>query len=179
LIALAVPAGAAVVHDESADGDLSTNNAAPTALAFVAGGNTIIGTTGNFGGIDRDYITFTIAPGQLLIALNMPVYTPENLGFAAFNAGTASHVPSAGTAALFLAGIHTSGTDAGTDILPLFVSSSVTGNSLPSAQLGPGDYCFVIQQTSAILTSYELEFVIEQTVPTENATWGAVKALYE
>jgi len=179
LIALALPSSAAVVHDEGVSGDLSTNPAAPTALGFAVGGNTIIGTTGYVTAIDRDYITFTIAPGQLLTALNVLVFTPNNIAFAAFNAGATSYVPSIATAGNFLAGIHMDATDQGTDALPRFVSTSVTTNSLPAPQLGPGTYCFLIQQTNAVVTSYSLEFVIEQTVPVENTTWGAVKALYE
>ena len=179
LIALALPVRAAVVHDEGVSGDLSTNPAAPTALAFAAGGNTVIGTTGNFGTLDRDYITFTIAPGQVLTALNVLLFTPDNIAFVAFNAGATSYVPSVATAANFLAGIHMDQSDQGTNAMTRFVSTSVTGNALPSPQLGPGTYCFLIQQTNAILTSYSLEFVIEQPVPVEAATWGAIKALYE
>ncbi|HEU4929273.1 MAG TPA: hypothetical protein VFU38_05535, partial [Candidatus Krumholzibacteria bacterium] len=64
------------------------------------------------------------------------------------------------------------------NLMPFFVSSSVTGNSLPTPDLGPGDYTFLIQQTSPILQSYALDFILEGTVPTSETTWGGIKALY-
>jgi hypothetical protein len=178
LILLASSAGAGVIHVELTDGDFSSDPATPTPLAFSPGGNTIVGYIFNVFRMDWDYITFTIAPGQMLVALNFLVFTPEDIGFAAFNAGTTSFYPTYATSGNFLAGIHVSGADVGTDLMPLFVSRSVTTNSLPSPSLGPGDYCFMIQQTAGIIQDYTLEFVLTGIVPTNNSTWGAVKALY-
>lgn len=177
--ALAMPAGAAVVHDESVNGDLATDPGNPTSLVFVVGGNTIIGTVSNPGVAERDYIRFTIDAGQTLSALNLIVFDPDNIAFAAFNAGTTSYVPSVATDANFLAGIHASGANEGANILPQFVCCAVTTNSLPAAELGPGDYCFLIQQTSNLTTSYSLEFVVTSDVAADGPTWGAIKALYK
>ena len=66
----------------------------------------------------------------------------------------------------------------GTNLMPVFVSTSVTGNSLPSPMLGPGDYTFLIQQTSPITQVYTLDFILEGTVSTSSTTWGGIKALY-
>lgn len=178
LVALAIPAAAATVHDESSNGDISTNPAAPTALVFATGSNVVLGTTGNPGVVDRDYITFTLAPGQILIGLTLVAFSPDNLAFASFNAGATSFVPSGATAASFLAGIHPSAANIGSNLMPLFVSSSVTGNSLATPDLGPGTYCFLIQQTNPIVQSYTLDFIVSSPVPTQNTTWGAVKSLY-
>ena len=175
LAALAAPASAAVIHDESVNGDLSSVAAAPTLLVFALGGNTVIGTTTSG---DRDFLRFTIGPNQVLSGLNLHVYTPDNLGFAAFNAGTTSYIPSGSTNAFFLAGIHVDGVDQGTDILPRFVDRAVTTYALAAPKLDPGDYCFIIQQLNTFLQYYSLEFVVEATLPTEHSTWGAVKALY-
>ncbi len=178
LVALAVPAVAAN-YDESIDGDLSTNEMAPTPLALSVGGNFVIGSTGNLTGvIDRDYLTFNIPAGHMLVGLTLHAFTPNNLAFASFNVGTTSFIPSAATAALFLAGIHPDAGDVGANLMTLFVSESVTGNSLPTPDLGPGDYCFLIQQTSPITTTYHLEFIVAAPVGTEDKTWGAIKALY-
>ncbi|HXV13293.1 MAG TPA: hypothetical protein VEC56_03720 [Candidatus Krumholzibacteria bacterium] len=178
LVALAVPAVAAN-HDESINGDLSTDPGAPTLLALSVGGNTVIGTTGNPAGVvDRDYITFNIPAGHMLVGLTLHALAPDNIAFASFNAGTTSFVPSGATAGLFLAGIHIDGGDVATNLMPLFVSESLTGNSLPTPDLGPGDYCFLIQQTSPITQGYTLEFVLAGAVPTTDKTWGAIKALY-
>lgn len=180
LLFLALPAAAAVVHNEAVDGDLSTDPNFPTPLVFGSGLNGVIGTCGNVGSPAdvRDYITFTIPAGRKLLALNLNVYAPDNLGFAAFNSGASSFIPSGATAAMFLAGIHPSGAMMGSDILPQFVCCSVTGNSLPAPELGPGTYCFLIQQTSAITTSYELEFFLDGAVSAHPSTWGAIKALF-
>lgn len=128
--------------------------------------------------IDRDYITFSIASNQVLTGLNLVAISPDNLAFAAFNAGTTSFIPGAATIGDFLSGIHLAQAQVGTDLMPLFVSSSVTTNSLSEPSLGPGDYCFMIQQTNAIFQSYTLEFYVQTAVPTEASTWGGVKALF-
>jgi len=179
-IFLSLPAGAAVVHDEGVDGDLSTDPAIPTPLSFALGGNTVIGTCGNVGSPTdiRDYLTFTIPAGQVLSHLNLLAFAPDNLAFASFNAGTSSFVPSAATDLLFLAGIHPNGGDVGSDLMPLFVNRAETQNSLAVPQLGAGSYCFLIQQTSPLTTSYTLEFVLDTSVPTQAMTWGTIKRLY-
>ena len=173
------PAGAAVIWDEGMNGDLGTDPLIPTPLALSLGGNTVIGTVSNVAGTDRDYITFTIPPFHVLSSLNLLVFTPNNLGFAAFNSGSTGFVPSAATNALFLSGIHPSAADVGMDLMPFFVNRAVTTNALPSPELGPGTYCFIIQQTSAITQSYSLEFVMQGSVPTETKTWSSIKALYQ
>ena len=138
LLALAVPVSANN-HNETTDGDLSTDPNAPTSLLLSVGSNLLTGTTGNIGGIvDRDYVTFNIPPGFALTGLNLLGFNPNNLAFASFNTGTTSFVPSGATALLFLAGIHIDGSMLGTNLMPVFVSTSVTGNSLPAPMLDPG-----------------------------------------
>lgn len=178
--ALALPAGAAVVHDETVNGDLSTNPAAPTALVFAQGGNTVAGTVRNAGAPadPQDYITFTVPAGQKLLALNLVFYSPANLSFAAFNSGATSFIPSVATDPMFLSGIHVSGSDFGTDLMPLFVTNNVTSNALSDPWLTGGTYCFVIQQANTTLTTYRLEFVLDGTVPASSSTWGSIKRLY-
>ncbi len=176
--ALAVPVSA-TNYDETMDGDLGTNPLAPTSLAFSVGSNIVSGTTGNFGGvIDRDYITFTIPAGHILIALNLLVWSPDNLGFVALNTGATSFVPSGATAASFLAGIHPSAGDIGSNLMQLFVSESVTGNSLAVPSLSEGTYCILFQQTNPITQAYEVDFILSGPVPTAEKTWGGIKALY-
>lgn len=177
-LALASPATGAVVHDESVDGDLSSDPAAPTAVVFAAGANSILGSMGNVGGVDRDYVTFTIAPNQVLTGLYLVALTPDDIAFAALNAGTTSYIPGGPTIGNFLAGLHLAPEYVGNDLMPLFQTESVTTNSLPAPSLGPGSYCFVIQQTGPISQSYALDFVITSALPAATSTWGRVKALY-
>ena len=177
VILLTSPLHAAVVHDESSNGDLSTNNAAPTALAFAPGTNTVIGSV--LGGPDtRDYLTFTLPPGHFLMDIHLMAFAPDNLAFASLNTGATSFVPGAGTSSSFLSGIHVSGIHVGTDLLDAFVNESVTTFSLPSPMLGPGTYSFLIQQTTPLTSAYTLDFVVEAPVPAQAGTWGSIKKLY-
>lgn len=177
LFVLAAPAGAAVVWDEGVNGDLSTSEATPTPVAFAMGSNTITGTMGAPNDT-RDYLTFTIPAGQKLSALNLLAYAPDNLGFAAFNSGNTSFVPSAATDPMFLAGIHVSAALIGTNLMPLFDTGAVTTNSLPAPELGPGTYSFVFQQTSQVTITYGLEFVLIGGTATHESSWGKIKGLY-
>ena len=178
LVALAVPVSAAN-HNEGIDGDISSDPNAPTLLILAVGSNTVTGTTDNLTGtVDRDYVTFNVPPGHVLTGLTLISFAPNNLAFASFNAGNTSFVPSGATAASFLAGIHVDGSMVAGNLMTFFVSSSVTGNSLPAPNLGPGDYTFLMQQTSPLTTSYSLDFILEGSVGTSESTWGGVKALY-
>lgn len=175
LLLVAAPASAAVVWNESVQGDLSSNPAAPTPLVFGPGGNTVIGTTT---ANDRDYLSFVVPPGGTLTGLNLLAWTPDNLGFMAFNTGPTSYVPGAATAANFLSGIHPMAEWVGENLMIRFVTDAVTPNTLESPMLGPGTYSFLVQQTNAVLQSYSLEFVLEVPVPVNGATWSTIKSLY-
>jgi hypothetical protein len=179
--AFASPSVAAVIHDESVDGDLSSSPAAPTPLVFALGGNTILGTTSNTSEnpLERDYITFTLPLGWKLVGLNLLAFSPDNIAFTAFNEGATSYIPSPITDTNFLAGIHISGPDLGTDLMPKFVCCAVTTNSLGVPELETGTYSFIIQQASAVVTTYSLEFVVsEDGVQVESSTWGRIKGLF-
>lgn len=175
LLLVAAPASAAVIWNESVHGDLSSNPAAPTPLVFAPGGNTIIGATS---ANDRDYLSFTVPAGASLTGLILHRWTPDNLGFMAFNTGPISYIPGAATAENFLSGIHPWGAWVGENLMMRFVTDAVTPNTLESPMLGPGTYSFLVQQTSAVNQQYTLEFVLEVPVPVNGATWGTIKSLY-
>jgi hypothetical protein len=176
-LALAVPAAAATIWDEGTNGDLSTDPATPTLITFAPGSNTIIGSVSGTP-LDRDYITFTIPAGKVLTHLWLHTWDPDDYGFSAFNAGSTGLVPSGATNASFLSGIHLSGGDVGMDLMVFFNTRKVTTNALPQPQLGPGTYCWMVQQLGPFVESYEMEFVFDNTLPTEPSTWGSVKALF-
>jgi hypothetical protein len=180
LATLAPAAGAAVIWDESVNGDLSTDPNAPTPIVFANGSNTITGTVSNSAAVggDRDYITFTISAVQVISEINLLAYSPDNLSFLALNAGSTSFVPSAATNASFLSGIHVGASLVGSNLLIPFTTSSVTTNHLSTPLLMPGTYCFMIQQTNNIVESYSLEFVVQTPLPATNPTWGKLKSLY-
>jgi hypothetical protein len=178
LLGLATSVSAAVIWDESVNGELSTNPAAPTPITFAVGSNIINGNVGNVNAKTRDYITFTVPAAHTVTSLNLLVYDQDNLGFAALNAGTTSIIPSNPTINFWMSGIHVAQTDVSFDLMDLFVNRSVTTESLPESELGPGDYCFIIQQTSPLIVNYSLEWVMTGPVSTEASTWGSIKALY-
>jgi hypothetical protein len=167
---------AAVVWNEGVNGDLSTNEAAPTPLAFALGSNTMSGSV--FSPNDtRDYFTFTIPAGWTLTHAFLLSYTdvatggPANTGFHAINAGATSFIPSASTANDFLGGNHLEAFAVGTDLLPGLAAATTNGTGFV-APLGPGTYSFLVQQTSPIASAYSLDFVIE--VPAPGAPAGAI-----
>ncbi len=178
LLVFSIPVNAAVVWDETVDGELSHVPSTPTVLPLVVGSNVLNGSVGNVSGKARDYIKFTIPDGQVLTTMNLPVYTPDNIGFAAINDGVHSYFPSFDTDIFFLSGIHILGSDVGTDLMDRFVDRAVTADALGTSELAPGTYCIVIQQTAALLSTYSFEFVLTGPVPVEASTWGKVKALY-
>ena len=63
---------AAVVYDESVNGDLSNDENAPTTLSFSVGSNQLLGSVGVN---DRDdYFNFIIAPGQTVDSIILDSY---------------------------------------------------------------------------------------------------------
>ncbi len=182
LVLLAAPAMGATAWDEGTNGDLSGDPATPTPIIFANGSNTITGTcNGNISGgpaVDRDYITFTIPAGMILSHLWLHTWDPDDFGFMSFNAGSTSFIPSGATNASFLSGIHLSGEDVTKDLMVLFRDRKVTTNALPQAALGPGTYCWLVQQLGPFVETYDVEFVLEVGVATEPSTWGKVKSLY-
>lgn len=168
-LSLSGVAGAATVWDESIDGDLSTDPAAPTGIAFSAGNNVIIGTIGGPGNVG-DYITFTFGPDQGLTGLVLLEFDSEigdERGFNAVNEGPTSFIPSPATQDNFLGGNHVNAFEVGTDILPRLGTTPLVGSGF-SIPLGEGTYSYLIQQTASDLTSYSLEF---QVVPVPAAVW--------
>ncbi|MDX9912689.1 MAG: GC-type dockerin domain-anchored protein [Phycisphaerales bacterium] len=156
------PVLADTIHDEAVDGDLSTLASSPTPLSLSVGGNTIIGTVNfsNNAAGDRDFFTITVPDGQEIEHVNLLAWSPADTGFIALNSGATGFVPGVATNGSFLAGAHITPSRVGGDLLFDFVFLSVTTNSLSEQRLGPGTYTFVIQQTSNIVSSYTLEFVL-------------------
>ena len=114
----------------------------------------------------------------MLSHLTLIALSPNNPAFASFNSGSTSFVPSGATNGSFLSGIHIDGADVGDDLMLYFDTRNVTTNSLPTPSLGPGTYCWLIQQTSPIVQSWHVNFILEGTIATDATTWGKVKALY-
>lgn len=179
VLAFTTSTHAAVIWDESVNGELSHSAAAPTILPITVGSNIVHASVGNPGGLARDYVRFIIPDGHVLTAINLLAYAPEDIGFTAINAGVHSFFPTPDTDIFFMAGIHLFHTDVGSDLLELMMTRAVTAEGLGYPEItDPGSYCMVIQQTAVVITTYSMEFVLAGPTSTESATWGRIKALY-
>ncbi|MEM6333042.1 MAG: PEP-CTERM sorting domain-containing protein [Planctomycetota bacterium] len=155
-LAMATP-----VHDESVDGDLSTDGSTPTVLDFSIGSNVVQGSvTSNSAAPDtRDFFTFTIDPGEELAAILQLDYSAENddPGFFALVQGATSANPGGGFSNL--GGALISSEAVGFDHLAQIAGGGISGGTGFST-IGPGTYTFVIQQTGSETSAYQLDFVV-------------------
>jgi len=164
LLIVSAPVRGDIIWDEAMNGDLSTDPMAPTLVVFELGSNIITGTITGSGDI-RDYITFTLAPGQALAALNLltwddvPTGDPGNTGFTAINAGSTSFIPGVDTVDDFLGSNHVEAFHEGTDILPGIAAAPFGGMGF-NIPLEAGTYGYLVQQTGAPTNAYSIEFVV-------------------
>ena len=157
--------------DESINGDLSGNQAAPNNFTLVAGTNAIIGSLRNTSTLDsQDWIMLAVPNGLQLSAVVLKAYSStDQQGFTGVQAGT-NFVGSTLSAASYLGYAHF-GTGAqngalpptnlvGVDILPIMGNTNLAAGSqgfIPP--LASGNYTFLIQQTGGSPTSYEFDYV--------------------
>jgi hypothetical protein len=162
------------IYNESVSGDLSNSGLTPTALTFSLGLNDVFGTTGKSattGIIDRDYFTFTVAPGLELTAITVlpGTQTLGTLGesFIGVQAGSEVTVsPLAANATGLLGWYHYGEDTIGVNILPLMGTSGL-GSTGFTGPLPSGTYSFWVQEASVGSVQYGLEF----TEAPEPSTW--------
>lgn len=149
-------ANAAVIWDESVNGDLSGNRLAPNAFVLSAGTSSIRATS--VAG-DLEYVTFKLPAGHSITAVNHTSWVSnDNIGFIAVQAGTTFTQPATGTNVGQLLGWrHFGSASLGTDILPGIGTGSGAIGFAPPLTLT--DYTFWIQQTGGTAT-YQLDFVV-------------------
>lgn len=167
VVCVAAPgASAAVIWDESLDGDLSGNRLIPTTLSVGVGSNEIIGTTVHD---DRDYFRFSLSPGQALTQIIVRNYVGvDEFSFLAVQAGTVITEDPIAPDVSHLLGWSLWGTaDIGNDILARMGTGQGAIGFVPP--LTGSDYAFWLQQTGDE-TAYRLDFVV---VP-EPATLAAL-----
>jgi hypothetical protein len=164
------------VYNESISGDLSNSGLTPTVLTFSQGLNDVFGTTGKSattGVIDRDYFTFTVAPGLELTAITvLPGTTtlgPLDESFIGVEYGSQVDVSTGATTAAGLLGWTHYGVEDitdGTNILPLMGIPNL-GSTGFTGPLPSGTYSFWVQEASVGTVQYGLEF----TEAPEPSTW--------
>lgn len=157
---LATAAMAGVIHDESIDGDLSDNNAAPSVLTVTPGSNEVIGSLQFSPDVDPDYFRFDVPVGFELTAVILDNYdTTEDQSFMAVQAGNKISDPNTGIGLLgtVLFG-GAPGTTQGEDLLDDLGAANLGGDGF-SGPLGAGTYTFWVQETAAEV-NYALDFQI-------------------
>lgn len=155
-----------VLWSEIVSGDASDDPMAPSnAGAMVLGSNVFSGTisTDPAGGDQRDYITFVVPAGLSITQLTLLTYSPDNIAWTHFDDGPTSVIPSPGTADSLLAGAHIpAGAPDGSDLFGNYQTGSANLLAGPgfSGPIGAGTYTFLVQQTSPLVQTYSLDFVV-------------------
>src|SRR6267378_2802127 len=89
---LAAAPAKAIIFDEAVSGDLSNNQAAPTALTLTPGSNSVIGTVAGFppeGTDPQDWVSFTIPAGFVMTSyVNSKYVSADDQGFTGFQSGS-------------------------------------------------------------------------------------------
>ena len=171
VLAVAAPASATVIYNESMFGSFSSSGLSPTLLPLSPGLNEIIGTNGNADSSVRDYVRITIPNGFVLSSLTL--INTGSLGAKGFlgieNGDQVTLAPTTTTAAGLLGWWHYTPADANTNLLPE-MGVPAMGSSGFTPPLGAGDYSLWIQDSSTGTFQYEFDF---QVTPTpEPATFG-------
>lgn len=163
----ALPGQATVIWDESVNGVLSNNQAAPTALTLASGTNSIVGTV-NGATKAQDWVALTVPAGLELSSLVLAVYQSTDLqGFTGFQKGP-NFVGSAFVAASYVGYSHygTGATNGalpptnlvGVDLLPLMANPALAAGAQGfTPPLGSGTYTFLIQQLGAV-TNFQFDY---------------------
>jgi hypothetical protein len=176
---LAAAPAKATMYNEAVSGDLSNNQAAPTALTLTPGSNSVIGTVNGFppGGSDpQDWVSFTIPTGFVMTSyVNSKYVSTDDQGFTGFQfgssfsgvvftAGSYAGYAHFGTGATNPDGSPPSST-VGVDLLPLMaLPSFAPGAAGFTPPLAAGTYTFLIQQGNPVSTSYEFDMTV-RSVP--------------
>lgn len=150
-----------VIHDESIDGDLSSDNLNPTFLNAAFENNEVIGSTIPTP-IDRDFFTITVDPGFELTAILFQLYdTTEDQSFFAVQEGSQVsdlNDPSMLLGTALIGG--NPGNQQGDDVLDDLGNAFLGGTGF-TGPLGEGTYTFWFQETAANV-NYEFNFVVNQ-----------------
>ncbi len=158
LVAGCAATASAAVWDESVNGDISGDRAAPSVATLAFGDNLVKGTTARG---DLDYLAFEVPAGMTLAAIVLDNYESlDNKGFMAVQAGSVFTEPPGAAEVVVgnLLGYVLFGSGAaaeGNDLLPLM--GTADGAIGFTAPLPAGPYTFWIQQTG-LATTYEFNF---------------------
>jgi hypothetical protein len=150
-----------LVFNELAYGDLSNDPLAPTALSLDLGGNWIMGSVDRR---DRDYFSLKLPEGCVLAAVVLRASVGSEATFLCLQSGPRlTEQPDAVSLENLLGYASFFSFDVGTDLLPrLGQASAAIGFK---GRLSGDVYTFWLEQASTAPTWYELEFVVETSIP--------------
>ncbi|MES2707538.1 MAG: PEP-CTERM sorting domain-containing protein [Verrucomicrobiota bacterium] len=165
LLLSSVLSPASTLWNESANGDLSSTQATPSAATLLQGTNSVIGSVGV--GDNRDWLTLTVPSGFQLSSITLFSYNSTDAqGFTGMQSGSV-FTGSFNSPASYLGYAHF-GTGAtnpstptnlvGQDILPIMKDPSAAQGAQGFTTLGSGSYAFLIQQTGNAVTSYQFDY---------------------
>jgi hypothetical protein len=162
-------AHAAVLHDETVQGDLSGDRLAPTRHTLAAGTNSVVAASGPG---DLEYLTLTVPNGLALNQILLADFGGDSfVSFIAVQRGDIMPVtPAATTAAGLLGWAHF--TAVGSDLLAI-MGASTSGAEGFVPPLPAGTYAFWIQEIDAPV-QYRLDFNVA-AVP-EASQWAMMAA---
>lgn len=166
--ALGLSAGSSAAdYSELVNGDLSSNNLAPTNITVSAGSNIVSGSTVRSPQLDRDFFTITIGANQLLDSITLVSYSGPSNGSGSFMAIQQGPEISSLNSADLLLGTSLIGkglSGVGSDILDDLGNASFGGAGFVGA-LGNGTYTFWYQELAGP-TTYTFDFhITTQAVP--------------
>jgi hypothetical protein len=154
---------AAVVWDESVNGDLSGDRLNPTSINLSAGVNSIVGQMGHFDGtnVDIDYVTTNIPANERLSGVILSNYvSDDDVSFIGMENGTQITVPTTAFTADGLQGwTHIGSTLVGFDLFANMSQASF-GSSGFSVPIPSGSYSFWLQQRDGFDTDYRFDFIV-------------------
>jgi hypothetical protein len=160
-------------YTEIGSGDLSGNRLAPTAWTLSGGTNRLIAGTSPG---DQEYLRVNLPAGLKLDTLVVQFYTSSDKMFLGMQQGTTFTVaPETATAADMYGYVHfgASADNVGTDVLDdMGVAPGAVGFTPP---LASGSYTFWLQQGTAGVTTYQLNFNVSGPPGDYNGN-GAVDA---
>jgi hypothetical protein len=181
---LTVAPAKATIYNEAVSGDLSNNQAAPTALMLTPGLNSVIGTVGLTD--HQDWVSFTIPTGYMMTSyVNSKYNSTDDQGFTGFQFGSSfsgdNFTPGSyagyahfGFAANNPDGNPVAASTVGVDLLPLMANPNfapgATGFTPP---LAAGTYTFLIQQGGSATTGYQFDITVSSAAALTNISTRA------
>lgn len=175
---VASTANAQIFTEAGFGGDFSGDSAAPTALGILAPGTSNVSGAVTLGANnDRDLVTFSIAPGDTLTAVDIQEFGGVGNHFLGLAAGNTA--PGAGSEFLFAGLVNVPGTGTPLSLLGNTTDLAFGAPGAP-ATLGPGDYTLFFNETvvtDPIIFSANLVVTTAVPEPTSGILLGGLGLL--